>query len=175
MSRYVLHWPAAGIEDGEYVGFGDEEIDANPFARRVVYAAGLIATLVSPLLVGALGFVLVAAVGGPAGLGLEESSVTSAIFIGALVVVGVDAMLEHVALSPIRNVAGIVGVVLVLPPAIVYARFRHSSGDVDDPERLASVAGSSDVSARLIASQVFRRKRQSPPVTDGGTSRDASE
>jgi len=62
-------------------------------------------SLVSSFLYAILGFVLVAAVGGPASLGLFS---TGAILLGALVVAGVDAAIGRLGFSPIRTLARVI-------------------------------------------------------------------
>lgn len=169
MNDYVIHWPAAGIIDGEYI-HSDNEIMENPLARRTLFIAGVLAGILAPLLVIGLAVVSVEFLTVTADLTIF-GSIEAAILVFAVLVTSLDFFLGKVSLSPIRNIAGVVAVSVVLPPVVLYAWFRHRSDEIDDASRIATLAGEGGA-LRVIAKRMFgKRDQPGRPMTDGGRTR----
>lgn len=165
MSEYVVHWPAMGIENGEFVGAGEELIE-DDVSRRVLYTAGVVAAFLAPVVLGlaALGGVLV--LDSTVGLEVVGGSALGALMVAALGVTVADVAFSRVGLSPIDNIAGVVAMTLILPFAAVYLLLRRQSGMVRDADELAMLAGEGGTWS-FIASRLFKR-RPRRPLTDGG-------
>jgi hypothetical protein len=167
MSRELaLHWPEVGIENGEFVGYGDEELD-NPLARKVLFVAGVAAGYLHIGVILMVTITSVVLVGSATGLEFFGGSTTTAVIVMAGITVAVDELLGRVGLAPLKFTAGAIAVAFILPVAVAYARLRRQSESVEHPETLAAAAGSGQATLRFIASRVLRRPRNRR-ITDGG-------
>jgi|GEM_PF-5143115 membrane-bound ClpP family serine protease len=165
MTEYVFHWPEMGVEEGEYVGTGEEEL-SDPVSARIVVVAGILAGLLAPfvLVVGAVvGTILLDQF---VGLSAFGGSAFASIMAFAFALAALDVVVQRVAFSPVNNISGILGVMAVIPGAALYLLYRRQSADVDEAEQIAALAGESGA-WRIIAARLFKR-RPGRPMSDGG-------
>lgn len=171
MTDWVLHWPSAGVENGEFVNGSEEIMEDDPFIRNIVLLAGLLMRVISAGLLTGLS-ILTAIFLLSSGITLGGLSVVGAIFVAAVGISVVDMVLDWVALAPLRWVGAVLAVSIVLPPAIAYAWIRQKTHKVENPERLAFLAGDEKTLLRLYG-EIFpgvrsRRRR----LADGGKPRE---
>ncbi len=133
-AEYTLHWPAMGIECGEYTGSGSNT-DVPP---RVLVSAGIVSYVLRVGLMAVPSVVLTVFVVNTLGLEL-----TPAIVVSPAAVVTVDAALNRWGRSPIRAVAGFVAATLVVVAVVSYARLSRDDprGEFDNSETFVGLAG----------------------------------
>ncbi|AXG11622.1 hypothetical protein [Haloplanus rubicundus] len=168
MTEWVLHWPEAGVKNGEFVDDSSEWIDEDPFVRNVVLVAGLLMRVISAIILTGLS-VLTAVVLLSNGVSIGGLSVLGMIVVSAAGISAADMVLDRVALAPIRWVSAVLAVTMVLPPAIVYAWIRRRTHKVEHPERLAFYAGDERTLLRLYGELLPGIRPRKPRLADGGT------
>ncbi|ELZ22391.1 hypothetical protein C475_17803 [Halosimplex carlsbadense 2-9-1] len=165
MSPYVMHWPSMGLENGEFVG-DDLDVMNDPLARRVVLVGGAIVGLLSPLLLLGVSIAATNMYAATAGLSIFGGSALTAVFAIALAIAGLDVVLQEIVFSPLRHISGILALSVVYPVLVAVLWLRRDSTEVEDPERLASLAGEG-AALRVLFSQMVNRRRNRV-LTDGG-------
>lgn len=152
---YVFHWPELGIENGEFVGFGEDHDDVgeNPFVVRIIAIAGFLSTLVKIFFVSGLvvvGLILVDRSVGITAVGSIEEMI---LLLAALIIL-VDEVVDRIAESPIRVATVLLAVVAILPPALLLSLHR-SDRSIGSVSELVDVLRESDVSVRALISEVL--------------------
>lgn len=168
MTEWVLHWPEAGVENGEFVDDSAELVEDNPFVRNVVLVAGLLMRLISALILTGLS-ILTAVVLLSNSVSFGGLSVLGMIVVSAAGISATDMVLGRISLAPIRWVSAVLAVTVVLPPAIVYAWVRRRTHEVEHPERLAFYAGDERTLLRLYSEILPGVRPRKPRLADGGT------
>jgi hypothetical protein len=153
-----------GIENGQYVGTGEGDLE-DDVSRGIVLAAGVLAEFLSVVVLGIGSLAGLVVIDTTVGLGAVGGSVINAIAVSAFAIVGVDVLMSRAGFSPIEGIAGILGVTIVLPFAVIYLHVRRSEMG-SNPQDLATLAGAG-ATWRLLAAQMFKR-RPGRPVSDGG-------
>ncbi|WP_380681114.1 hypothetical protein [Salinigranum sp. GCM10025319] len=167
MTVWELHWPEYGVENGEFVDHAEEIEEAGPLAQKVILVAGLLMPLFSIVILG--GFTLLISVTlVTSGIGFAGSSIVSMLFVVALALSCIDMIVEEIALSPVRGIASVLAVVLVLLPVSVYAWIRYQTPKVKNADRLPSLANDKQMILRLFKSVIPGIHPGKRRLTDGG-------
>lgn len=110
--RYVLHWPAMGVEYGERVDSDGERQTNSTSVEQLGLLGNLLSQFVALALLGGIviaGYVLLAE------RGVIGGSTTAGLALVSCVVVGTDFAAERVAESPVNIAAAVIAVVALLP------------------------------------------------------------
>lgn len=155
--RVVLHWPAMGVENGEFVALTDDEGESpDSLVVGVLFAAGLLAQFVRVALVvgvGVLGAGLLA--GTPTGAMLG-GSVETLLLVLMTVAVAVEAVGDRVLIGPFRLASSLLALGVTLPVGIAVAAYRATDSSVQLGGLLTVVRG---LPAQVLVTEVVRRSR----------------
>lgn len=146
-SRYVLHWPAMGVEYGERVDSDGERRPTSGSVEQLGILAGLLSQFVALAVVGGIvigGYVILAE------RGVIGGSTTAGLALVSCVVVGTDFVAERVAESPVDIAAAVIAVVALLPLLLAVVLLQRDTAVVR--EVLSSVISGSDSFAEMVLS-----------------------
>lgn len=173
-SELVFHWPAMGVENGEYVGhdgLSDEFFEGGPYRGILILGVVLAQAIGIALMFGLVvaGMLVVDRTVGFGAIG----GVYAAVAVLALGWIVVDVVLERVVVSPFVFAGATLAATVVVPAVLLLSVYRDDSqirsfGDVVD------ALEHTDIGVRAVLTRLLSRSSD-PFRADGGKAQDLEQ